>query len=59
MEHIILFAICSLIMRLSVPFASIIDGPISEALENKERASARGKKGAEARWGNQEDKWWE
>ena len=36
-----------------------LDELITEVLENKERASARGKKGAEARWGNQEGKWWE
>ena len=36
-----------------------LDELITEAWENKERASERGKKGAEARWGNKGDNWWE
>lgn len=33
-----------------------LDEEITEAWENKERASARGKKGAKARWGKREKK---
>ena len=31
-EHVLLFAICILIMRLSLPVASLIDGPITQPI---------------------------